>query len=93
MAQLHPETARKLGLQEGQRVRLRSEQGEITVRVQFFEGASPQVVFVPLGMGHTAFDPTLRNRGANPFPLLDQVTDPLTGLPVAWATRITIQKV
>lgn len=93
MAQLHPETARKLGLREGQRVRLRSEQGEITVRVQFFEGASPQVVFVPLGMGHTAFDPTLKNRGANPFPLLDQVTDPLTGLPVAWATRITIQKV
>ncbi|MBI5585016.1 MAG: hypothetical protein HY892_14485, partial [Deltaproteobacteria bacterium] len=93
MAQLHPETAKKLGLREGDRVKVLSKQGEITVRVQLFEGASPQDVFVPLGLGHTAFDPTLKNRGANPYPLLDQVLDPLSGLPMAWATRIKIQKV
>jgi anaerobic selenocysteine-containing dehydrogenase len=93
MVQLHPETAKKSGLREGDRVRLHSEQGEITVRVQLFEGACPQTVFVPLGLGHTAFDPTLKDRGANPFPILDQVADPLSGLPLSWATRIKIQKV
>jgi anaerobic selenocysteine-containing dehydrogenase len=93
MAQIHPATAKKLGLTQGDPVQLQSAEGSITVRIHLFEGARPGVVFVPLGMGHQAFDPTLKNRGANPYPMLDRVVDPASGLPISWATRVKINKI
>jgi menaquinone reductase, molybdopterin-binding-like subunit len=93
MAQIHPTTARKFGLKQGDRVSLESAAGSIQVGVHLFEGAMPQVIFVPLGMGHEAFDPTLKNRGANPFPMLDKILDPASGLPISWVTRVRIQKI
>jgi anaerobic selenocysteine-containing dehydrogenase len=93
MAQIHPATAKKFGLKQGDRVTLQSAGGSIKVGVHLFEGAMPQVIFVPLGMGHEAFDPTLKNRGANPYPMLDKILDPASGLPISWATRIKIQRI
>ena len=93
MAQIHPTTAKKFGLKQGDRVSLESAAGSIQVGVQLFEGAMPQVIFVPLGMGHQAFDPTLKNRGANPYPMLDKILDPVSGLPISWATRVKIQRI
>jgi anaerobic selenocysteine-containing dehydrogenase len=93
MAQIHPATAKKFGLSQGNRVQLQSAEGSIEARIYLFEGAMPQVVFVPLGMGHQAFDPTLKNRGANPYPMLDKILDPASGLPISWATRVKIQKI
>jgi len=93
MAQIHPTTAKKFGLKQGDRVSLESAAGSIQVGVQLFEGAMPQVIFVPLGMGREAFDPTLKNRGANPYPMLDRILDPASGLPISWATRVKIQRI
>jgi len=93
MAQIHPATAKKFGLKQGDRVTLESAGGSIKVGVHLFEGARPQVIFVPLGMGHQAFDPTLKNRGANPYPMLDKILDPVSGLPISWATRVKIQRI
>ena len=67
MAQIHPTTANKFGLKQGDRVTLVSAGGDIRVGVDLFEGAMPQVIFVPLGMGHEAFDPTLKNRAPIPI--------------------------
>jgi menaquinone reductase, molybdopterin-binding-like subunit len=93
VVQVHPDTARSLSLREGQAVEIQSANGKITAQIHIFEGARPNCVFVPLGMGHTAFDPSLKDRGANPYPILDTDVDPLTGLKVAWATRVKILKV
>jgi len=93
VVQVHPDTARSLSLWEGDRVEIQSVKGKIKARIHLFEGARPDCVFVPLGMGHKAYDPTLKNRGANPYPMLDSREDPLTGLEVTWATRVKIQKV
>jgi anaerobic selenocysteine-containing dehydrogenase len=93
VVQIHPDTARTNSLREGDRVEILSVKGKIKARVHLFEGARPDCVFVPLGMGHKAFDPTVKDRGANPFPMLDTWVDPLTGMDVAWATRVKIKKV
>jgi menaquinone reductase, molybdopterin-binding-like subunit len=93
VVQIHPDTARAISLREGDRVEIKSAKGKIKARLHLFEGARPDCVFVPLGMGHKAFDPTLKDRGANPFPMLDTWVDPLTGLNVAWVTRVKINKV
>ena len=93
VAQVHPHTARDLSLREGDLVEIQSAKGTITARIHLFEGARPNCFFVPLGLGHTAFDPTLKDRGANLYPILDSTVDPVTGLNVAWATRVKIKKV
>jgi anaerobic selenocysteine-containing dehydrogenase len=93
VVQMHPDTARSLSLYEGDRLRIQSAKGTIEARLHLFEGARPDCVFVPLGMGHKGNDPTLKNRGANPYPMLDSVEDPLTGLDLSWVTRVKIQKV
>lgn len=93
VVQMHPQTAGSLSLREGQQVEIQSANGKITAQMHLFEGVRPNCVFVPLGLGHTAFDPTLKDRGANPYPILDTEVDPLTGLNVAWATRVKILKV
>jgi len=93
VAQIHPKTAGSLGVKEGQTIEMQSAKGKIKAQVHLFEGARPNCLFVPLGMGHTAFDSTLQCRGDNPYPMLDAEMDPQTGWPVAWATRVKISKV
>ena len=93
VVQIHPDTARSLSLKEGNRVEIKSVKGKIKARIHLFEGARPDCVFVPLGMGHKTYGPTLKNKGDNPYPMLDSKEDPLTGLDLAWVTRVKIQKV
>jgi len=45
--QVHPEDARKLGLEDSQKVILRSKQGQVTVKTLISWGAAPGVLFVP----------------------------------------------
>lgn len=92
VVQVHPDTARALSLHEGDRIEIQSAKGKIGAQVHVFEGAFPNCFFAPLGLGHTHFDPTLKERGANPYPILESMVDPLTGLEVAWATRVKIKK-
>jgi anaerobic selenocysteine-containing dehydrogenase len=93
VAQIHPKTAGSLGVRQGQLIQIQAAKGTIKAQVHLFEGARPNCLFVPLGLGHEAFDGTLKDRGGNPFPLLDAEMDPHTGWPVARATRVKILKV
>lgn len=93
VVQVHPKTARDLSLREGDQVEIQSARGKITAQVHLFEGARPNCFFVALGLGHTAFDPTLKDRGSNLYPVLDTAADPVTGLEVAWATKVKVKKV
>jgi anaerobic selenocysteine-containing dehydrogenase len=93
VVQIHPRTAKKLSLFEADRVELRSRKGKLMARVHLFEGATPDCVFAPLGLGHQAFDPTLKGKGANLYPLLDTQEDPITGLLTAGVTPVSIKKI
>jgi molybdopterin-containing oxidoreductase family iron-sulfur binding subunit len=66
----HPETAGALGLADGDRVRLRSEHGEITAALVVHPDMALGVLAVPAGQGHEAYGRLARGRGANPFRLL-----------------------
>ena len=93
VVQVHPRTARDFSLREGDMVEIQSAKGKISARVHIFEGARPNCFFIPLGLGHTAFDPTLKDRGANVYPILDAAVDPITGLEVAWSTKVRVKKI
>lgn len=92
-AEINAKTASQYGLREGSKIAIRSSKGEIRARVHIFNGARPGAIFVPAGLGHTAYDKYLKDKGANPYTIIDSAEDPLTGHPVWWNTRIEIVKI
>jgi molybdopterin-containing oxidoreductase family iron-sulfur binding subunit len=68
--EVHPETARHLDVREGEILRLASPHGAIEVPVYVYAGVRPDVVAVPLGLGHTEFGQYATGRGANALDLL-----------------------
>jgi thiosulfate reductase/polysulfide reductase chain A len=52
VASLNPQLAAKLGIKEGQRVRIRSRVGEIELPAHLTETVRPDCVLVPHGFGH-----------------------------------------
>ena len=91
--EVNPKTASHYHLTEGSRAMLRSPKGELSVRIHLFDGAMPGVIFIPFGLGHTAYDRYLKGKGVNPNEIIDPVEDPLSGQPVWWNTRVTVTKI
>jgi anaerobic selenocysteine-containing dehydrogenase len=81
---LHPEDAARLGVRDGQPVRIKGAGGEVTAPAEVTDGVRPGVVSLPHGWGHDR--PGTRTRhaaadpGANVNQLLDgSLLDPLSG--------------
>jgi anaerobic selenocysteine-containing dehydrogenase len=91
--EVNPKTASQYRLKEGSKAIIRSPKGELKVRIHLFDGAMPGVIFVPFGLGHTAYDKHLKGKGVNPNKIIDQVEDPLSGQPVWWNTRVELIKI
>ncbi|MDY6970879.1 MAG: molybdopterin-dependent oxidoreductase [Thermodesulfobacteriota bacterium] len=91
--EINPETAAQHDLKEGDRAIVKSTVGEVQVRITLFEGAMPGIVYMPLGFGHTGYDEFIRGKGVNPNSIIDAGTDPLSGQPVWWNTRVRLTKV
>jgi len=87
--EVNPETARERGLRSGQRVRVESSEGTFEATVRLFSGAQPGVVNVPYGL-HTRVDGWGEPRGANPLVAVGQRTDPVSGLPDWYSTRVRV---
>ena len=88
-AEINPETARELGLQSGQRVRVESSEGAFDATLRLFAGAQPGVVNVPYGL-HTRVEGWGEPRGANPLVAVGQHVDGVTGLPDWYSTRVRV---
>ncbi len=89
-AELNPETAKRLDVREGEIVQLTSPHGTVEAPVYIFPGLHPEVVAVPLGLGHTSYGDWATGRGVNPLDLLG-ASDGQGFLPYL-ATRVTLTK-
>ncbi len=85
--EINPETAAKLSLADGQMATLTTPVGEARVRVNLDNGIMPDVVAMPRGLGHTAYDEFLAGKGVNVNQLVGSVDDPASGLDAAWGIR------
>jgi anaerobic selenocysteine-containing dehydrogenase/Fe-S-cluster-containing dehydrogenase component len=68
--EVHPETAARLDVREGEIVRLTSPHGSLEGPVYVYPGLRPDVVSAPLGLGHTEYGQWAKGRGANALDLL-----------------------
>ena len=91
-AELHPKTAAKLGVKEGDFIRIESDHGAIEAQAYIYRGVHPDVVAVPLGQGHEAYGRYAKGVGVNPLSILSPVQDKETGELATYATRVRVSK-
>lgn len=84
---INPETAKKFGFADGKTAMLKTPIGRASVRVNYDEGIMPDVVAMPRGLGHTAYDKFLAEKGINVNRLIGPVEDPASGFDAAWGIR------
>ena len=88
--EVHPETALRWDVREGEIVRLTSPTGSIEAPVYVYAGLRPDVVAMPLGLGHTEFGEFAKGRGVNALDLLS-AKDGQGFLPYL-STKVTVEK-
>lgn len=90
--ELNPDTARRLGIAQGDLIEIQSSRGKIQAPALLSPGIAPDVVAMPVGQGHENFGRYASRRGANPISILAPLTEPETGA-LAWAaTRVRISR-
>jgi len=90
-AELGPESARELGLNDGDRVAVESDRGSAEAVVRINPGTGPGVVHMPLGLGRVGVGGLAEGRGANPMRLLLPVPDRLSGRLSLTSTRVRLR--
>ena len=90
--EVNPQTAGGLGLREGQYAMLSTPRGKARVRVHLTDGLRPGLVAMPRGLGHTAYDAYLADKGVNVNALIGPVDDPASGLDAAWGIQAKLAK-
>ena len=78
-AMVHPETLKQQGLNHGDTVQIKTDQGELETPVYETWSVRPGMVVIGIGQGHTAYGRYARGQGANPLRLLSAGTDSRTG--------------
>ncbi len=96
-AEIHPDTARKYGIEDGGLVWIespvldeRNSVRRILVRARLYAGARPDTVAIPFELGHTAYGRWARGTGQNPNRILANQYDLLGGLAAFSPTRVRV---
>ena len=87
--EVSPETAAKLDVQDGEILRLTTAHGALELPAYVYLGLHPDVVAVPLGLGHTAYGAFAEGRGSNALDLLGAPTGDF--LPYV-SSRVAVEK-
>ena len=90
VVEVNPGSAR--GFKEFDHAILSTPKGSVKVRVHHSNGIMPGLVALPRGLGHTAYDEYLADKGINFNELIGPVEDPVSGLNAAWGIRAKLTK-
>ena len=91
-AEVSPETAEQLGISDRDLIWVESPHGKIKVRARVYRGAMPEVISIPFGSGHASGGRWATGLGENPYRLLPDTLDPLTGDPIKVSARVKVYK-
>ncbi|MBN9392287.1 MAG: molybdopterin-dependent oxidoreductase [Chloroflexi bacterium] len=77
---IHPDTAAKYGVADGQEVTVESPYGKVTAKIKTSKRMHREVVGLQHGFGHTALGRNAKGRGTSDAPLRPAKSDPLSGM-------------
>lgn len=92
VVEINPETAKSYQLGQGDLAILNTPRAQVTVRVNLYHGIRPGIIAMARGLGHTAYDEYLNNKGVNVNELMGATEDPISGLDAAWGIRANLVK-
>lgn len=92
-AEMHPERAARLQLQDGDLVRVVSGKGSVTLPVRVVPTVSPEILAIPFGQGHEESGRHAKHIGVNPIALLDHRADPASGRDSWQSTLVRVEKI
>jgi molybdopterin-containing oxidoreductase family iron-sulfur binding subunit len=78
-AEIHPDTAAKLGVKQGEPLKVETAAGAVEVPAYLYAGIRKDTVALALGQGHTAYGRYAQGRGVNAVSLVPQATDAASG--------------
>jgi anaerobic selenocysteine-containing dehydrogenase len=90
--EINPETAKRLGVSDGDFVWVESPAGKVKTRARLFPGTHPTCLHIPYGQGHRAYGRWAKGRGVNPNELLVRDYDYLGGFVSYYSTRVKVYK-
>jgi len=90
--EIHPETAKKLNLEKGDLLRVRTEYGTIEIPALPIYTVPEGVAAIPVGQGHTNFGRFANGLPANPFELLAPDLDRVSGAILRPELNLKIEK-
>ncbi|MFN3712789.1 MAG: molybdopterin-dependent oxidoreductase [Alcanivoracaceae bacterium] len=91
--EINPRTARNHGIGNGDRVRLKSNVGEITATARYSPGQRPDVLVLPMELGHWAQGRWAKNRGpGHSGELTENKSDAITGLASYYSGMVSIER-
>jgi molybdopterin-containing oxidoreductase family iron-sulfur binding subunit len=90
--EIHPETAQKLKISNGDLLTLESPNGKIQAPAYLYAGVRRDVAALPIGQGHSSYGRYATGRGANPIDLLSPVPEVPSGGMMWSSTRVKITK-
>ena len=91
-AEINPETAKELHIEEGDNIEILSDKGRITLPAYIYPAIEPKTIAVPVGRGHKAYGRYAKGFGKNILKIIDPIliaeADSL-----AWgATKVKVSK-
>jgi len=89
-AEIHPSTAKKLGIKHGSMIKVESEHGSLTAQAVLIKSVHPDVIAVPMGQGHEEYGRYAKGRGINPLKILNPTKEAKTGALAMYATRVNV---
>jgi anaerobic selenocysteine-containing dehydrogenase len=92
-AEIAPETAVELGLEDGDEVKVESDGGSLEAVVRVVPGAAAGTVHMPVGLGHEEKASMTGRIGANPIAIMLPVRDPLSERLALASTRVQVRLV
>jgi anaerobic selenocysteine-containing dehydrogenase len=88
--EINPATATKLGIKDGDLLRVTSSQGSVEAPAVVFPAIMPDVIAMPVGQGHESFGRYANQRGVNPIQILAPTIDSTAGSLASSATRVSV---
>ena len=89
---IHPDTANRLGIAEGDHIWVESPHGRLLARAHLSRRMHPEVVGAQHGFGHTALGKQAKDRGAHLGSLNVTKSDPISGMAVHKEVCVRVYK-
>ncbi len=91
--EIHPRTAREMGIEQGDVVRVTSAHGSVDTFAYVYPGVRPDTVAIQMGLGHEAFGRFTEGHGVNPNRLLGTEVDATSGDLARYGVRVRLSRV